>query len=86
MHEYGFCYGNFNVQLGDIIVKRKGLQIIKYLKKDADTPVEGELPVSFDLTQFHILFMYPRNITVLSKISNDIVYHKNFDTVVLKGI
>ena len=50
MNEYGFCYGNFNVQQGDIIVKRKGLTMIKYLKKDSDTPVENELPISFALT------------------------------------
>jgi hypothetical protein len=30
--------------------------------------------------------MYPNNITVLSKISNEIVFHKNFDKVVLRGI
>lgn len=67
-------------------MKRKGLQMIKYLKKDGDNLIENELPLSFALTQFHIIFMYPKNITVLSKISNEIVYHKNFDTITLKGI
>jgi hypothetical protein len=86
MNEYGFCYANFNTQMGDIIVKRKGLCMIKYLKKESDSPVENELPVSFAITQFHILFMYPKNITVLSKISNEIVYSRNFDTMNLNGI
>lgn len=53
--------------------------MIKYIKKESDTPVENTLPQSFALTQFHIIFMYPRNITVLSKISNEIVYSRNFD-------
>jgi ABC-type transport system involved in Fe-S cluster assembly fused permease/ATPase subunit len=86
MNEYGFCYASFNTQLGDIIVKRKNLQMIKYLKKESDSPVENELPLSFAITQFHIVFMYPKNITVLSKISNEIVYSKNFDTLNLSGI
>lgn len=60
--------------------------MIKYLKKESDSPVENEMPVSFAITQFHILFMYPKNITVLSKISNEIVYRRNFDTLNLNGI
>ena len=60
--------------------------MIKYLKKDEDSLVENELPLSFALTQFHIIFLYPKNITVLSKISNEIVFNKNFDSIILKGI
>ena len=30
--------------------------------------------------------MYPKNITILSKISSEIVYHKNFDPDTLNGI
>ena len=86
MNEYGFCYASFNTQVGDIIVKRKGLTMIKYLKKESDSPVENELPLSFAVTMFHIIFLYPKNITVLSKISNEIVYSRNFDTLNLSGI
>jgi hypothetical protein len=60
-------------------VKRKNLTMIRYLKKDYDTVVENTLPSSFALTQFHIIFMYPKNITILSKISNEIVYSRNFE-------
>lgn len=60
--------------------------MIKYIKKENDSLVENELPLSFALTQFHIIYMYPKNITVLSKISNEIVYHKNFDPDSLSGI
>ena len=49
--------------------------MINYIKKESDTPVENDLPISFALTQFHIIFMYSKNITVLSKISNEIVYN-----------
>lgn len=81
MNEYKFCYGSFNAQAGgEVIVKRKGIELISYLKKESDSPVENELPLSFALTQFHIIFMYPKNITVLSKISNEIVFFRNFDT------
>ncbi len=60
--------------------------MIKYLKKDSDLVVENALPLSFALTQFHILFMYPKNVTVLSKISNEIVFSRNFDNHELQGI
>jgi hypothetical protein len=72
--------------LGEFVIKKKGLTMINYVKKDSDTLVENALPQSFALTQFHILFMYPRNITVLSKISNEIVFSKNFDNQELQGI
>ncbi len=65
--------------MGELIVKRKNLTMIKYIKKESDSPVENALPLSFALTQFHIIFMYSRNITVLSKISNEIVFSKNFE-------
>ncbi len=79
MNEYGFAYASFNVMQGDFIVKKKGLTMIKYLKKENDSPVENTLPNSFAITQFHIIFMYPKNITILSKISNEIVFSRNFD-------
>lgn len=60
--------------------------MIKYLKKEGDNIIENELPVTFGLTQFHIIFMYAKNITVLSKISNEIVYFKNFEAQTLSGI
>ena len=50
-----------------------------YLKREKDQPVEDELPASFAITLFHIVFMYPTNITVVSKISREIVFAKNFD-------
>lgn len=72
--------------MGELIVKRKNLSMIKYIKKESDNPVENALPLSFALTQFHIIYMYSRNITVLSKISNEIVFSKNFENQELQGI
>jgi hypothetical protein len=49
--------------------------------------VEGELPSGFAITLFHICFMYPNNITVVSKISREIVYSQNFkEEKMLRGI
>jgi hypothetical protein len=53
---------------------------VNYLKREKDQPEENELPASFALTLFHIVFMYPTNITVVSKISREIVYAKNFES------
>lgn len=86
MNEYGFCYASFNFLSGDFIVKRKGLTMIKYLKKESDgQATENTLPESFAITQFHIVFMYTKNITILSKISNEIVFSRNFDNYDLLG-
>jgi len=40
---------------------------------------ENVLSHSFAVTQLHIVFMYSRNITFLSKISKEIVYSCKFD-------
>lgn len=56
------------------MLKNQFLKKIDYLKKEGDQPVEGELPTGFAITLFHICFMYPTNITVVSKISREIVY------------
>ena len=42
-------------------------------------PTEDELPTSFAITMLHILFMYPTNITVVSKISRQVVYTASFE-------
>lgn len=58
-----------------------------YIKKEKDQPVEDEVPTSFAITLFHVVFMYPSNITVISKISREIVYFCNIDkTKLLRGI
>ena len=48
--------------------------------------IENLLPHSFAITQFHIIYMYPKNITVLSKISREIVYSAPFVDSSLLGI
>jgi hypothetical protein len=40
---------------------------------------ENVLSHSFAVMQFHIVFMYSRNITLLSKISKEFVYSYKFD-------
>jgi hypothetical protein len=55
-------------------VKKKSIENASFLKKEGDNLIENVLPHSFAITQFHIVYMYPRNITVLSKISREIVY------------
>jgi len=72
MNEYGFYYANYNP--GEFIIKKKSLEIASYIKKEEDSVVENVLPSGFAITQFHIVYMYPRNVTVLSKISRQIVH------------
>ena len=69
------------------MLKTSNLKQIEYLKKEGDQPSEGELPTGFAITLFHICFMYPTNITVVSKVSREIVYNQNFkEERILRGI
>lgn len=77
-----FCHGSYAVDSHSStssILKQKHIKNVNYLKREKDQPVEDELPASFAITLFHIVFVYPTNITVVSKISREIVYSKNFD-------
>ena len=77
MNEFCFYYGSYNQD--EYILKKRSLEQAAYLKKEGDQLTENVLPHSFAVTQFHIVYMYPRNITVLSKISKEIVYSCKFD-------
>jgi hypothetical protein len=61
--------------------------MMDYMKKESDQPIEGELPNCFACTLFHVVFMYPTNVTVVSKISQQIVCSYNYkDAKLLRGI
>lgn len=59
-----------------------------YVKKERGLqPTEDEVPGSFAITMFHVIFMYPTNITVVSKISRQVVYNNSFEKLrPLKGV
>lgn len=61
--------------------------MISYVKREKDKPeFDPKLrPVSFMITQFHIIFVYPTNLTVLSSITQEIVYSRNFDTISIRS-
>ena len=77
MNEYGFYYASYNSE--EYIIKKKGLETANYLRKEGDSLIENVLPNSFAITQFHIVYMYSKNITVLSKISREIVFSTRFE-------
>ena len=64
------------------------LQQVKYVKKERGTaPTEDEIPASFAITMFHIVFMYPTNITVVSKHSGQVVFNNSFEKLrPLRGV
>lgn len=63
------------------------LRVISYVKREKDRPeFDPKLqPVSFMITQFHIIFVYPTNLTVLSSITQEIVYSRNFDAIKIRS-
>lgn len=83
LHDTIFCYGSYSCDMvndstkkiaNELVLKSQQVEQIDYLRKEGDQPVEGELPTGFANTSFHIVFMYPTNITVVSKFSREIVY------------
>lgn len=77
MNEYRFYYASYGHD--EYIVRKKGLEETGYLRKEGDSVLENVLPCAFAITQFHIVYMYPRNVTVLSKISKEIVHSSRFE-------
>lgn len=57
--------------------------MISYVKREKDKiEYDPKLrPVSFMMTQFHIIFVYPNNFTVLSSITQEIVHSRNFESI-----
>jgi hypothetical protein len=57
------------------LYKRKQFAIIKYKKKEGDSLNDSVQPVACHLTQFHALFVYEHSITVVSLITQQVVYN-----------
>lgn len=58
------------------------LNVIEYIIRDSEKPPvinPEQKPISWIITHFHIIFIYPRNFTILSSITQEIIYHHNFD-------
>ncbi len=68
------------------MVKQKNVQMLNFMKKEKDVVITNEMPLSFAMTEFHIVFVYYTNYTVVSKISEEVIHYKSFDSVQLKGI
>lgn len=61
--------------------------MINYVKREKEKLEHDpkQRPVSFMITQFHIIFVYPTNLTVLSNITQEIVYSRNFDQIAIRN-
>ena len=89
MNESQFIYGQYEVEelsstnpqgFDGLVLKKDHLKYITYVKKERGLqPTEDEIPQSFAITMFHIVFMYHTNVTVVSKISRQVVYNNNFE-------
>jgi hypothetical protein len=70
-----------------LVVARKQFKHIRYVMKEIEGSENDRLPTDFMMTLFHICFMYPSNITVVSKLTKEVVYNCNFsDSKILRGI
>ena len=59
---------------------QEDLQITNYVRRVGNDPVYDPQtkPHTFYMTPFHFTFVFQSNFTVLSSITHDIVYSKNF--------
>lgn len=89
MNDSKFFYGQYDVDdlnpknpngYNRLVLKKGALKEIDYVRKERGLqPSEDEVPASFAITMFHIVFMYPTNITVVSKISRQVVFNHSFE-------
>lgn len=89
MNDSKFFYGQYDAEdlkpknpqgFNLLVLKRNNLKEIDYVKKERGLqPSEDEVPASFAITMFHVVFMYPTNITVVSKISRQVVFNHSFE-------
>jgi len=70
-HKYLCCT---KLSSSNQLFKRKQFNIIKYKKKEGDNLIDSVQPVSCHLTQFHALFVYEHSVTVVSLITQQVVY------------
>lgn len=74
--EYGLGLGDF--QPDSFLAKQKNFKLIPFLKKEGKEVSENEWPIDFTITDFHIVFVYLDNVTVLSKVTREVVFDKGF--------
>lgn len=98
MHELKFCFAEFQQVKKKDLLTGEDTVFVKSLTKDdlnminycirKDDKVEYEppvFPVSFMMSQFHIIFVYPKNFTVLSSITHEVIYSRNFDKIEIRS-
>lgn len=63
------------------------VKYMRYMLREVEGTEYDLVPIDYMMTLFHICFVYPQNISVVSKLSKDVVYNQNFhDDRLLKGI
>ena len=70
-HRY-LCFAKLSA--AQTLLKKKSFAIIKYKRKDGDQLIDSVQPTACHLTQFHALFVFPSSITVVSLITQQVVY------------
>ena len=91
MNQNNFVHGSYDVKMiktledeeeakKQMSLKWTQLSFVKYQSRQGnEEPIFNEMPISFAITMYHIVYLYPTNITVMSKIEDKIVYNKSFD-------
>ena len=59
------------------------LQVINFVRKDQSNTIIQDpklIPLSFMISQYHIMFVYKNNLTVVSSISKEAIYSVDLET------
>lgn len=75
--EYGLGMAEFSAD--KVVAKQNNFKITPFLKKERKEIIENELPIDFTITDFHIVFLYLDNVTILSKVTKEVVFDQHFD-------
>lgn len=93
LHPQTFIYHTYSGEVArDAASATKALvckeaKYMRYMLREVEGTEYDMTPIDFMMTLFHVCFVYPQNISVVSKLSRDVVYNQNFhDERILKGI
>ena len=66
--------GHLKLVLKDVVTK------FSYIKRERGIfPLTVETPLSFVVTMYHVVFMYSDNITVVSKMNQEVIHNVSYD-------
>ena len=88
---FNFCVASLPEAISDpepVLRKSKQFTIFEFIKKDESDDVvsDCDTPEACLLTQFHVVFVYSCNITIISRINQQVVHTLTFENLQIRDV